>query len=138
LRRGPEFLKLGGVTEETSALPLHPLNQAAEMLLRRLTVPQDPALGMSVIQLAVATLPDQPPHPLPGEQLIVLKEWDDPKWRRRALHRLERRLSPTQLLMHTPAEAGRLIAEILLDGPRLPWSPPPLPQVPRRAGKPRA
>lgn len=107
---------------ETMSPHLHPLNQAARLVLRRVSGVREDDRRMPVIQLAMHAVSNEAGHPLPGERSIVLTEWNLPKWRMRALRRLERRMTAKQLLMLGTVEAGRMIAEILLERSPRPWA----------------
>ena len=97
------------------AIHTHPLNQAADQLLKSVNESARSKKQMAAIALALETLARNP-NPADGEKLATLHRWDsDPRWQALALLMLEKDLTPQQLLSLSPAEAGLMIAEILIE-----------------------
>jgi hypothetical protein len=94
---------------------LHPLNQAAEMLLKKLGGAKRADGSIAVIELALTAL-----EAISGERkferLESIRRWEvDPRWQRLALMTIEKSLTPQMLLIMGPQEAGAQIAAILGD-----------------------
>lgn len=89
---------------------LHPLNQAAEFILRKLDAPRVPH-RIAVIHLALVS-------PRTAEERVALNQWDSaPKWQRLALLILEKHLTKERLLAMKAEEAGGEIARLLVAPP---------------------
>lgn len=104
-----------GMLDDVPSPHFHPLNQAAEMILKNFDAPMRSADKMALIQLALLTLERHPPSPKHAEHVAALQRWDLPRWQNLALLMLEKQLTPQRLLMLSAADAGSLIAETLVD-----------------------